>query len=111
MALLNTMLDALVEEEGLEFDKNITGAILTASLYLGCGIGSYLTGRVQSLLKHFSQLALAVLFFCGSLFCGFTTTDHFCWGGVFEGCVPFMFLIGRIITGIGGGICVVISPK
>lgn len=103
------MLDALSEDLG--FDKNIGGAVVAAVIYLGCAIGSFLSGWVQSFFRQFSQILVAVLFLIGSLLCALSTSQKLCWSGPLPGCVPIMLLIGRWVIGVASGITVVISPK
>jgi len=107
--MMNTMLDSVSSE--LNFDKNIGGAIATGAIYLGCTIGSFLSGLTLHFFGRCSQLVMATLFLMGSILCGLSPQNHLCWGGPLNGCVPTMLLCGRLLIGLASGLAVVMSPK
>jgi len=109
LVVVNTMLSTLSEDLG--FDENVGGAVATAALYLGAGVGGVLAGPFQRCCGKFSQVWIGVLYLAGSVLCGCTTDHKVCWGGPFDGCVANMLFVGRCLTGIASGLMLVISPK
>lgn len=109
LVVMNTMLDNLTKD--LDFNKNRGGALASAIFFFGCGVGGLVASRFERVLGRFAQTGVASMYFSGSLLCGFSTSRSFCWGGPLDGCVPYMLFFGRVLTGIGGGLGSVISPK
>lgn len=109
LVVVNTMLDRLSEDLG--FDKNVGGAVASAALYLGAGVGGLLSGLFQRICGKFSQVLIGIMYAAGSVMCGLSTDDKICWGGPFDGCVAYMVVAGRTLTGIASGLMLVISPK
>eukprot|EP00210_Caulerpa_lentillifera_P006660 g6363.t1 len=103
------MLDDLTED--LHFDKNRGGALASSIFYLGCAIGGVIANHLERYLHRFSQTGVALVYFLGSILSGFSSSSSFCWGGPLNGCVPYMLFFGRLLTGVGGGLGSVISPR
>eukprot|EP00210_Caulerpa_lentillifera_P006644 g6347.t1 len=109
LTIMNTMLDSLSSE--LDFDKNISGAVATSAIYLGCSIGSFFSGVTSHIFGDCAQLFMAIMFLLGNVLCTLSVQSHICWGGPLSDCIPSMLLIGRLLTGAASGVAVVISPK
>ena len=103
------MLEAISEDLGL--DENVGGAVAAASLYVGAIIGGFVVGPFDRCSGQFAQFWTGLLYLLASLLCGLTNEHKICWGGPFDGCVPYMLLLGRVIAGVSYGFSIVISPK
>ena len=103
------MLEAVSND--LKFDENIGGAVAAAALYAGAVIGGFVVGPFEQCCGRLAQFWNALLYLLASLLCGLTTEHKICWGGPFDGCVPYMLLLGRVIAGVAFGFSIVISPK
>ena len=109
MSIMNTMLEAISDDLGIE--ENVGGAVAAAALYAGAVIGGFVVGPFEKCCGRFVQFWIAFLYLLASLLCGLTTDHKICWGGPFDGCVPYMLLFGRVISGVAFGFSIVISPK
>ena len=109
LVIVNTMLEAMSEDLG--FDKNVGGAVASASLYIGIMIGGLTAGPFEKISGRFVQTWIGLLYTTGNLLAGFSTDHKICWGGPFGGCVADMLFIGRLLNGFASGFMLVVSPK
>ena len=109
VVIINTMLKTLSSD--LEFDKNVGGGVAAAAVFLGACVGGLVAGPFDDVTGKYAQIWIAVFYSAGDMLCAFATTDKLCWGGAFDGCVPFMVLFGRLLTGLASGLVLVVSPR
>ena len=109
LVLLNSMLKPLYTDLG--FDKNVGGGVAAGVMYLGVAVGGLVAGPFEDASGKYAQVWVGAFFMLGNLLCALSTDHKLCWGGSFDGCVADMILTGRLITGLGSGLALVVSPR